>query len=109
MKKMSRYQVQQMIDASFAAGLAAGLAALEGNVILGGDEISIPGIFTVADGKLLVDSDGNTHITGGASLSGDTALTGSVVMVTNAPTADPEEFEGQLWSDTGVLTLSVGA
>lgn len=51
--------------------------------------------------KASVDSDGNLTLSGGIESSGGT------VVLTGLPTSDPT-VEGQVWSNSGVLTVSAG-
>lgn len=80
--------------------------------------IDTPGLFAIGvTGGLQVT--GNLAATGAAaitgavtagtlSVTGNVTLSGGTVFMDNLPTADPEEA-GQLWSNSGVLTVSAGA
>ena len=41
------------------------------------------------------------------TVAGDLTVTGDVVMMPNLPTSDPSNA-GQLWSNSGVVTVSAG-
>ena len=66
-----------------------GLQLIDGNAE---DEIDV----TIASGAGSV-----------TTVSGDLTVTGDVVMMANLPTSDPSNA-GQLWSNSGVITLSAG-
>ena len=59
------------------------------------------------------DQNGEIDVTIGAGVAstttvvGDLTLTGDVVMMANLPTSDPSNA-GQLWSNSGIITLSAG-
>ena len=66
-----------------------GLQLIDGNAE---DEIDV----TIASGAGSV-----------TTVSGDLTVTGDVVMMANLPTSDPSNA-GQLWSNSGIITLSAG-
>jgi hypothetical protein len=80
------------------------------NVILGKDtgaEVMVRGI---ADGAVELYHDNNKKFettSGGVSVTGNLAATGSQIDFTNLPTSDPT-VAGRLWNDSGTVKISAG-
>jgi len=51
---------------------------------------------------------GSVTTSGDVTVGNDLTVTGDVVSMANLPVADPE-VAGQLWSNSGVVTVSAGA
>lgn len=65
-------------------------------------EKTVAGVFSLTIGDVVLTT---TAVTVGGVAP---VLQGAATVVLDLPTADPE-VEGQLWNDTGVVTVSAGA
>lgn len=55
-----------------------------------------------------IDVAGTLDVTGDTTLDAGLAVAGAVVMMTALPTGDPT-VAGQLWNNSGVVTVSTGS
>jgi hypothetical protein len=63
---------------------------------------------TTFSGPVVSDNGFQGNVVATATITGGLNVTGGTVIMLDLPTADPEVV-GQLWSNSGVLTVSAGA
>lgn len=106
MKALSRKQIQAMIDDSFAAGLAAGLEALTGDVVIGGDSVQVSALEVGTNAEFGGDClvSGLLTSDGGAAFY-NAEFDGSVIFNSNITAGNLATADG----DAGLLFKDAGA